>query len=129
MRILLDTNRYTDFCAGVEDAVDIIQRARQVFVPFAVLAELRSGFLCGTRSRKNEKFLTIFLNSERVKTLYPKDDTTHHFAHIFTQLRKQGTPIPVNDIWIAALAIEHDLLLYSRDTHFDHLPQIARIDP
>jgi predicted nucleic acid-binding protein len=93
-----------------------------------VLAELRSGFLCGTLARRNEKSLTIFLNSERVRVLLADEETTHHFARIFSQLRLQGTPIPVNDIWIAALAVQHDLLLFTRDGHFDCLPQVARCD-
>lgn len=126
MRVLLDTNRYRDFCDGEEVAVDIIQRARLIYLPFVVLAELRSGFLCGTLARRNEKSLTLFLNSDRVRVLLADEETTHHFARIFSQLRLQGTPIPVNDIWIAALAVQHDLLLYSRDRHFDSLPQIAR---
>ena len=126
MRILLDTNRYRDFCEGDKKAVDAIQRARVIFLPFVVLAELRAGFLCGTLARQNEKPLTVFLNSERVRVLLADEETTHHFARIFAQLRLQGTPIPVNDIWIAALAVQHDLLLFSRDRHFDSLPQIAR---
>jgi predicted nucleic acid-binding protein len=126
MRVLLDTNRYRDFCDGEEVAVDIIQRARLIYLPFVVLAELRSGFLCGTLARRNEKSLTLFLNSDRVRVLLADEETTHHFARIFSQLRLQGTPIPVNDIWIAALAVQHDLLLFSRDRHFDCLPQVAR---
>jgi tRNA(fMet)-specific endonuclease VapC len=126
MKVLLDTNRYRDFCEGEKVAVDVIQRARFIYLPFVVLAELRSGFLCGTLARQNEKSLTIFLNSERVRVLLAGEETTHHFARIFAQLRLQGTPIPVNDIWIAALAVQHDLLLYSRDRHFDCLPQVAR---
>jgi len=126
MRILLDTNRYRDFCEGEKNAVDVIQRARIICLPFVVLAELRAGFLCGTLARQNEKSLTVFLNSERVRVLLAHEETTHHFARIFAQLRLQGTPIPVNDIWIAALAVQHDLLLFSRDRHFDSLPQVAR---
>jgi tRNA(fMet)-specific endonuclease VapC len=126
MKVLLDTNRYRDFCEGEKVAVDVIQRARLIYLPFVVLAELRSGFLCGTLARQNEKSLTIFLNSERVRVLLADEETTHHFARIFAQLRLQGTPIPVNDIWIAALAVQHDLLLFSRDGHFDYLPQVAR---
>ena len=126
MRILLDTNRYRDFCEGDKKAVDAIQRARVICLPFVVLVELRAGFLCGTLARQNEKSLTVFLNSERVRVLLADEETTHHFARIFAQLRLQGTPIPVNDIWIAALAVQHDLLLFSRDRHFDSLPQIAR---
>ncbi len=128
MRLLLDTNRYRDFCEGDAAAADIIQRARVIYLPFVVLAELRSGFLCGTLARRNEKTLTIFLNSERVRVLLADEETTHHFARIFAQLRLQGTPIPVNDIWIAALAVQHDLLLFTRDGHFDCLPQVARCD-
>jgi tRNA(fMet)-specific endonuclease VapC len=52
--------------------------------------------------------------------------STHHFARLFLQLRRQGTPIPTNDLWIAALAVQHDLALFSRDGHFEHLPQLAR---
>jgi tRNA(fMet)-specific endonuclease VapC len=126
MRILLDTNRYRDFCEGEKTAVDVIQRARLIYLPFVVVAELRAGFLCGILARQNEKSLTLFLNSERVRVLLADEETTHHFARIFAQLRLQGTPIPVNDIWIAALAVQHDLLLFSRDGHFDYLPQVAR---
>jgi tRNA(fMet)-specific endonuclease VapC len=126
MKILLDTNRYRDFCEGNSETSDVIQRARRVYLPFVVLAELRAGFLCGTLARRNEKSLTVFLNSPRVRVLMADEETTHHFARIFAQLRLQGTPIPVNDIWIAALTVQHDLLLFSRDQHFDCLPQVAR---
>ena len=67
------------------------------------------------------------LHSERVRTLYPDDQTTHHYARLYNQLRTQGTPIPSNDLWIAALSAQHNLLLYSRDEHFDKLPQLARV--
>jgi tRNA(fMet)-specific endonuclease VapC len=127
MNILLDTNFYSDFCKGDEQAVRAIQQARRIFLPFAVLAELRAGFLCGTKARKNERTLTLFLNSVRVEVLYPDENTTHQFAAVFAQLRLQGNPIPTNDIWIAALAVQHDLILCSRDKHFDLLPQLARV--
>ncbi|MBV8531935.1 MAG: PIN domain-containing protein [Candidatus Eremiobacteraeota bacterium] len=58
---------------------------------------------------------------------YADDQTTHHYAAIFRQLRKQGTPIPENDMWIAALVLQHNLILHTRDRHFDHLPQLARV--
>ena len=126
MNILLDTNRYRDFCEGNAGALDILQRARSISVPFVVLAELRSGFLSGTLARRNEQVLTRFLNTPRVRTLFADAETTHHFARLFAQLRRQGTPLPTHDIWIAALAVQHDLLLFSRDAHFDVLPQLAR---
>lgn len=124
MRIAVDTNRYRDFCAGLNEAVEQLARADKIFMPFVTLAELRAGFLCGASARKNESVLVRFLGRPRVAVLYPDDDTVHHYARILAQLRSQGTPIPTNDVWIAALVLQHDLLLYSRDRHFEHLPQV-----
>jgi tRNA(fMet)-specific endonuclease VapC len=126
VKIAIDTNRYRDFCANDPIAVDQLQTAEHIFLPFVVLAELRAGFLCGTKSHQNESVLNRFLNRQRVSVLYPTEATTHHYAQLFFQLRRQGTPIPTNDIWIAALVVEHNLTLFSRDSHFDHLPQIPR---
>ena len=128
MRMAVDTNRYRDFCVGLPEAVERFRVAERIFLPFVTLAELRAGFLCGTRARQNESVLVRFLNRPRVAVLYPDEDTTRHYAQLFRQLRQQGTPIPTNDIWIAALVEQHSLLLYSRDSHFDHLPQLARLD-
>lgn len=127
MRIAVDTNRYRDFCAGEREAVELFAAARTIHLPFVVVAELRAGFLCGSLSRQNESVLLRFLARPRAKLLLADEQTTHHYARIFFQLRKHGTPLPANDIWIAALVMQHDLLLYSRDRHFDHLPQLPRI--
>lgn len=127
MRIAIDTNRYVDFSKGVSDAVEVIQTVAEVNVPLIVLAELRAGFFGGIRSRENEKNLSRFLGSPRVRVLLPDEETAHHYARLFVQLRAQGTPIPTNDLWIAALVVQHDLELYARDRHFDHLPQIPRV--
>lgn len=127
MRVALDSNRYSDFCKDVPDAVDIVRRADQIFLPFIVLGELRAGFRCGKRSRRNEGILRRFLQSSRVSVLLADEATTHLYASVFAQLRAAGTPIPTNDIWIAALVLQHDLELCSRDRHFDHLPQLRRI--
>ena len=115
MRILIDSNRYRDFCEGKPEAIQVIRRAVEIFIPFIVLGELRAGFACETRSHKNEQTLARFLNSPRVKQLFADEDTTRYCANLFRQLRTQGTPIPTNDLWIAALALQHDLLLFTRD--------------
>ena len=127
MRILVDSNRYQDFCKGISEAVHVIRRASDIMIPFIVLGELRAGFACGNRGHENEQVLTRFLNSPRVKILFAGEETTHQYARLFRQLRKQGTPIPANDLWIAALAVQYDLLLFTRDAHFNHLPQIPLI--
>ena len=126
MRVILDTNRYVDFCRSEPDVLDLIRRAESVMLPFVALAELRSGFRCGSVGRRNEAVLVRFLASPRAIVLYPDEQTTHAYAGLFAQLRAQGTPIPTNDLWIAALTVQHDLFLCSRDAHFDHLPQLAR---
>ena len=127
MKIAIDTNRYRDFCEGKEDAVAIFRAASSISMPLPVLAELRAGFECGTMARRNESVLSRFLNAPRIQVLLPDEQTTFHYARLFRQLRVQGTPIPTNDIWIAALVRQHNLLLYSRDSHFDALPQLARV--
>ncbi len=127
MKLALDTNRYTDLCRGDPAVIEHVRSAERVFMPFIVLAELRAGFLVGARAQRNEPNLIRFLNSPRVRLLLADEQTMHHYARLFAQLRKQATPIPTNDIWIAALVVQYDLLLLARDSHFDHLPQISRL--
>ncbi len=126
MRVLVDSNRYRDFCEGIPKVVDIFRRAEEIHIPFIVVGELRAGFACGTKSLENERTLARFLHRPRINLLLANEDTTRHYANLFRQLRAQGTPIPTNDLWIAALAVQHDLILLSRDEHFRHLPQIDR---
>lgn len=127
MRLALDTNRYVDLCKGEPATADLLSVADAVFLPFVVLGELRAGLALGRRSAENERVLQRFLMKDGVRVLYADDQTTHHYARAFRQLRRQGTPIPTNDLWIAALVLQHDLALHDRDAHFDHLPQIVRV--
>ena len=127
MRVVLDTNRYVDLCRGVDATVDLLSAADAVFLPFVVLGELRAGFRLGRRGTENERVLRRFLAKEGVSVLYADEQTTHHYASVFRQLRVQGTPIPTNDLWVAALVLQHDLVLHDRDRHFDHLPQLPRV--
>lgn len=126
MRIALDTNRYVDLCKGVIETAELVAVAEAVFLPFVVLAELRAGFALSRRGVENERVLRRFLLKDGVDVLYADEQTTHHYASVFRQLRRQGTPIPTNDIWIGALVLQHNLALHVRDRHFDHLPQIVR---
>jgi len=126
VRLALDTNRYADLCRGLPDVVKVVERAEVVLLPFVVLAELRAGFSVGTRGAENERTLLRFLMKSGVDVLYADEQTTHHYASAYRQLRRQGTPIPTNDLWIAALVMQHNLILCARDRHFDRLPQIIR---
>jgi tRNA(fMet)-specific endonuclease VapC len=127
VKIALDTNRYTDLCRGDAAVVEIVEQATEVWLPFVVVGELRAGFAVGSQGTRNEAVLRRFLTKPGVRVVYAGEQTTHHYANVYRQLRKQGTPIPTNDMWIAALALEHSLVLFARDVHFDLLPQLARV--
>ena len=127
VRLALDTNRYTDLCRGNVSAVEAVELADEVLLPFIVLGELRAGFAVGSQGPRNESVLRRFLLKPGVSVLYADHQTTHHYSALYRQLRKQGTPIPTNDIWIAALVLQHSLVLFARDTHFDALPQLVRV--
>lgn len=126
MRIALDTNRYVDLCKGLDTTARLVATAEVVYVPCVVVAELRAGFALGRRAADNEHVLRRFLLKDGVHVLFADDQTTYHYAVVFRQLRLQGTPIPTNDIWIAALVLQHNLILHARDRHFDHVSQIVR---
>lgn len=127
MKLLLDTNRYSDLAAGITEVQSLVSSADEIFLPFIVLAELSLGFRLGQRRTDNEKKLARFISSAGVHLLYPSATTVDLFATLKFQLRHQGTPIPDHDIWIAALCLQHGLTLYARDRHFDHLPQLAKV--
>ncbi len=127
MRVALDSNRYTDFCRGDARAVEVLRTSAEIWLPLIVLAELRAGFAHGARRADNEKTLTRFLGSSRVRVASPDEQTTHFYADVYAALRKKGRPIPTNDLWIAAIVLQHDLVLFDRDSDFDHIPQLARV--
>ena len=127
MRLALDTNRYTDFCRGDGEVVTALERAEEIYVPFIVLGELRAGLAASRHRTSNEAVLRAFLVKPGVRILLADEDTTLHYAAVHRQLRAQGTPIPTNDMWIAALVLQHRLVLAHRDRHFDHLPQLATL--
>jgi tRNA(fMet)-specific endonuclease VapC len=126
VKLALDTNRYTDLCRGDVSVVETIELAEEVWLSFILLGELRAGFAVGSQGPRNEAVLRRFLLKPAVGVLFADEQTTHHYAAVFRQLRKQGTPIPTNDMWIAALVLQHSLILFARDAHFDALPQLPR---
>lgn len=127
MKIALDANRYSDLMKDDPAVTHLVHRAEKVVLPFCVVAEMRAGFLAGDRPSQNESRLRSFLEMPGVSVLLPDEETTVVYATLYQQLRKQGTPIPINDVWIAACVVQHHLLLCTRDRHFDHLPQVQRI--
>lgn len=127
MRILIDSNRFIDYCAGVDEAIKQLESAAAIYVPFIVLAEIRAGALVTKRGQQQAKILQLLLQQQGVEAAHSTNATCHHYATLYAQLKNAGTPIPTNDLWIGALAVELGLVLYSRDSHFDRLPQIPRL--
>ncbi len=125
MNVALDTNAYSDFMRGDGDRVRVVRAARTLALPLIVLGELRAGFAAGNRESANAANLRRFLASPRVSILLPDEQTAHHYAQLHFQLRAKGAAIPTNDLWIASLVVQHDLILCTSDNHFRQLPQVA----
>jgi tRNA(fMet)-specific endonuclease VapC len=126
VRVALDTNRLTDLFQGDAELADRLGECDEVWIPLIVLAEIKAGFYGGSQHHRNEILLQSFLAKPTVEILLPARETAEHYARLFVQLKRAGTPIPDNDLWIAALVLEHDLLLITRDQHFERVPQLLR---
>lgn len=99
-----------------------MENAEEVFVPSTVLSELYSGFQIGSLTEKNLAELDEFLTKPGVSIIYISKDIAFRYGFIVKDLRKQGTPIPTNDIWIAASNMDKGSVLLSRDKHFKQIP-------
>jgi tRNA(fMet)-specific endonuclease VapC len=123
-RLLLDTSAYAAFMRSHPAARAAVQEARQLFLNPIVLGELRSGFLKGGRRAENERRLRDFLASPRCEVAVINDETAERYAAIHDYLRRQGTPVSPNDLWIAASAAQHGLTLVTLDADFERIPQV-----
>ena len=126
LRVALDTNRLVDLFQGDGELARWLAVCDEVWIPLFVLGELKAGFRGGTSRSRNELLLYKVLAKPTVQVLVPSFQTAEHYAQLFVQLKRAGTPIPDNDLWIAALALEHNLLLITRDQHFERIPQLLR---
>lgn len=118
-RIALDTNAYSDFQRRLRWQAAIDQ-AHQVIFPFVVVAELHAGFEGGSNGAENLAVLSQFLSAPEVSVVYPDSTTLPIYGSLFVSLRNRGRPTPTNDIWIAALCLQHNLTLATSDEHFMH---------
>lgn len=125
MRICLDTSAYSAFFRGHPGIRDLIQRADEIVLPPIVLGELLGGFRSDSRWAENRRLLDEFLASRRVRVAAIDAETADRYSEILAYLRRQGRPIPTNDLWIAASAMQHGLRLVTSDAHFDHVPQVS----
>lgn len=123
-RILLDTSAYSGLMRGTPSIVSAVRSADSIAVNPIVLGELRSGFAGGHRRDANEALLDRFLASPRVRVATIDEETSIYYSAIHARLRARGTPIPANDLWIGATAMQHGFVLLTTDAHFGYLEQI-----
>jgi tRNA(fMet)-specific endonuclease VapC len=123
-RLLLETSAYSGFNRGDKRLKDYFSTNNEILVPLIIIGELRAGFALGTMQEQNEALLQKLLDSPNVSTVTVSDKTTKLFAVIFGQLKLAGTPINTNDMWIAALALEHDCLLVTLDSDFNSVQDL-----
>ncbi len=120
-KIILDTNAYTRLLAGDEDVLDIISTADTLYMSIFVLGELYAGFAGGSKEQENKETLNHFLLKPTVKILNATSETAEVFGMVKSKLKTAGTPLPVNDLWIAAHAIETGSTIITFDKHFNKI--------
>jgi predicted nucleic acid-binding protein len=124
-RILLDTSAYSGILRGDLRLARAMQEADEIAINAIVLGELKAGFRKGRHRERNERELAEFLASPRVRVLGLDEETADRYAVILVSLRSAGNPIPTNDVWIAATAMQHGLRILTTDKHFRKIPQVV----
>jgi tRNA(fMet)-specific endonuclease VapC len=124
--MILDTNGLSALAEGDPHLEPILRKATQIAVPVIVLGEYRYGIQQSRERQRYEHWLVEYLS--RFRVLDVEEQTTTSYAAVRGELKRAGTPIPSNDVWIAALCRQHSLPLLSRDRHFDLVPGLHRID-
>jgi len=124
--VILDTNGLSAVADGEAALEPILRKAAEVAVPVIVLGEYRYGIQQSRNRQRYEQWLTESIPNYRV--LDVDEETARSYATLRSELKQAGTPIPSNDVWIAALCRQHSFPLLSRDRHFDLVGGIERID-
>ncbi len=123
---LLDTNFYVAFKRNNSKAVEVIRSLDFIGIDITVLAELLTGFKMGNKEKFNISELELFLNNNRSHIVNHDLNTAKYYALIVKNLKEKGTPIPTNDVWIAASAMRHGLTLCTFDKHFDSVDGLLK---
>lgn len=125
--ICIDTNAYSNFLRGDESLRDVFKTAEFIFIPIFVIGELLTGFKRGSKKKENISTLEKFINQPQIEVLNANFETAEVYAQIKFELRIKGKPIPENDIWIAAVAIQHQLPFISMDQHFEYVRHLVLV--
>jgi tRNA(fMet)-specific endonuclease VapC len=125
MRYCLDTSAYSHFKRGDPQVVELIDRADWLGLPVIVMGELAVGFRSGSRRQANEAELAQFIAHPAVEVLPVSEDVVSLYAGIVLDLKEAGTPLPANDIWIAAVAARHGAAVLTYDGHFRSIARVG----
>ncbi len=123
--MIVDTNALSAAADDDPDVVAILARAGQMAIPVIVLGEYRYGIARSRHCTVYENWLASLIRDCAVLEI--NEPTTQHYAEIVLDLRQKGRRIPTNDLWVAALCLQHSLPLLSRDRHFDHVAGLQRV--
>jgi tRNA(fMet)-specific endonuclease VapC len=123
-RIMLDTNAYTRLLLGDKNVLNTTASVELIFMSIFVIGELHAGFQGGTKKKEKKDILRRFLTKPTVKILNATFETAEVFGTLKSQLKQAGTPLPINDIWIAAHGIETGSVIITYDQHFHKIPGI-----
>jgi len=123
-KVMMDTSAYAAFLRGNPEVKEVVQQVDEIVLNPVVLGELKAGFLMGKNEKRNRAILKDFLSSPRVVIVEIDEETSERYAVIVQSLRIKGTPIPTNDLWIAASAMQHGLKVLTTDKHYLEVPQI-----
>ena len=129
MKVCLDTNAYSNLRRGNMRLLALLNECDEILMPAAVFAELEYGFLRGGKTAENESLLASFLDEEHVSFQPVTQSIAERWGYVKAALAQKGTPIPENDIWIAATAFETGPRIVSYDRHFDEIDGLVRIAP
>lgn len=124
-RLVLDTSAYSWMRSGHERVLDLVAASEVVLLPVTVLGELEAGFELGNRHKENRRSLAEFLDEPFVGIRATTPVTARRYGQLFAHLRRAGTPVPVNDLWIAATTLDCGGHLLTFDRHFDRIPGLA----
>ena len=120
-RLALDTNTYTYFASGDEQVLKLSRTLTGLYLPVVVLSELLAGFEHGLRKAQNLALLERFLAQPGIELLESRRQTASFYARVYVSVRLRGRMIPQNDLWIAALCLEHGCSLFTLDAHFSEI--------
>ena len=126
-RLVLDTSAYSHFRGGHAQVLEALARAERVLVPVTVLGELEAAFESGSRARENRRALEDFLEEPFVDLLPITAAVARQYGRVFAALRRAGTPIPVNDIWIAASVVDCGGTLLTFDRDYDRIEGLDHV--